>query len=126
MTSKELRKEIIEQLSRKLSLPYMGFEQDWDVELADKNRIDEFISYYNENDLSAEMKYATMSILLASYDDFLNDKELDIDYRWYEIEIILKSEKGIFRDLIEHWAVDSEIENIFRITTLIREIKAAN
>ena len=121
-----LRKEIIEQLSRKLSLPYMGFEQDWDVELADKNRIDEFISYYNENDLSAEMKYATMSILLASYDDFLNDKELDIDYRWYEIEIILKSEKGIFRDLIEHWAVDSEIENMFRITPLIREIKAAN
>lgn len=121
-----LRKEIIEQLSRKLSLPYMGFEQDWDVELADKNRIDDFISYYNENDLSAEMKYATMSILLASYDDFLNDKELDVDYRWYEIEIILKSEKGIFRDLIEHWAVDSEIENIFRITTLIREIKAAN
>ncbi|MCE1169519.1 MAG: hypothetical protein LWX70_15640 [Sphingobacteriia bacterium] len=121
-----LRKEIIEQLSRKLSLPYMGFEQDWDVELADKNRIDEFISCYNENDLSAEMKYATMSILLASYDDFLNDKELDIDYRWYEIEIILKSEKGIFRDLIEHWAVDSEIENIFRITPLIREIKAAN
>ncbi len=121
-----LRKEIIEQLSRKLSLPYMGFEQDWEVELADKNRIDEFISYYNENDLSAEMKYATMSILLASYDDFLNDKELDIDYRWYEIEIILKSEKGIFRDLIEHWAVDSEIENIFRITPLIREIKAAN
>lgn len=121
-----LRKEIIEQLSRKLSLPYMGFEQDWDVELADKNRIDEFISYYNENDLSAEMKYATMSIVLASYDDFLNDKELDIDYRWYEIEIILKSEKGIFRDLIEHWAVDSEIENMFRITPLIREIKAAN
>jgi hypothetical protein len=121
-----LKKEIIEQLSRKLSLPYMGFEQDWDVELADKNRIDEFISYYNENDLSAEMKYATMSIVLASYDDFLNDKELDIDYRWYEIEIILRSEKGIFRDLIEHWAVDSEIENIFRITPLIREIKAAN
>lgn len=121
-----LRKEIIEQLSRKLSLPYMGFEQDWDVELADKNRIDDFISYYNENDLSAEMKYATMSILLASYDDFLNDKELDVDYRWYEIEIILKSEKGIFRDLIEHWAVDSEIENMFRITPLIREIKAAN
>lgn len=118
-----LRKEIIEQLSKKLSLPYMGFEQDWDVELADKNRVDEFISYYNENDLSAEMKYATMSIILASYDDFLNDKELDIDYRWHEIEKILKSENGFFRDLIEYWAVDSEIENIFRITPLIRETK---
>ncbi|MBN8589490.1 MAG: hypothetical protein J0L94_14350 [Rhodothermia bacterium] len=121
-----LRKEIIEQLSKKLSLPYMGFEQDWDIELADKNRVDEFISYYNVNDLSAEMKYATMSIILASYDDFLNDKELDIDYRWYEIEKILKSEKGVFRDLIEYWAVDSKIVNIFRITPLIRETNATN
>lgn len=121
-----LRKEIIEQLSKKLSLPYMGIEQDWDVELADKNRVDEFISYYNENDLSAEMKYAAMSIILASYDDFLNDKELDSDYRWHEIEKILKSEKEVFSDLIEYWAVDSEIENVFRITPLIREAKATD
>lgn len=118
-----LRNEIIEQLSAKLSLPYMGIEQNWDVELADKNRIDEFISFYNENDLSAEMKYAIMSILLASYDDFLNDKELDIDYRWHEIKKILKSEKEVFSDLIVYWAVDSEIENIFRITPLIRKAK---
>ncbi|MEN9639045.1 MAG: hypothetical protein RLZZ262_913 [Bacteroidota bacterium] len=121
-----IRKEIIEQLSKKLSLPYMGIEQDWDVELADKNRVDEFIFYYNENDLSFEMKYATMSIILASYDDFLNDIEIDSDYRWFEIEKILKSEKEIFRDLLEYWAVDSEIENVFRITPLIREAKATD
>lgn len=121
-----LRKEIIEQLSKELSLPYMGFEQDWDVELADKNRVDEFISFYNDNDLSTEMKYATMSIILASYDDFLNDKELDRDYRWYEIEKILKSEKEVFRDLIEYWTIDSEVENAFRITPLIRETKATD
>lgn len=119
-----IRKEIIEQLSKKLSLPYIGIEQDWDVELADKNRVDEFISYYNENDLSTEMKYATISIILASYDDFLTDKELDSDYRWYEIEKILKSEKEVFRELIVYWAVDSEMENLFRITPLIREAKA--
>jgi hypothetical protein len=121
-----LRKEIIEQLSKDLSLPYMGFEQDWDVELADKNRVDEFIFFYNENDLSAEMKYATMSIILASYDDFLNDKELYRDYRWYEIEKILKSEKEVFRDLIEYWTIDSEVENAFRITPLLREAKATD
>jgi hypothetical protein len=94
--------------------------------LADKNRVDEFIFYYNENDLSFEMKYATMSIILASYDDFLNDIEIDSDYRWFEIEKILKSEKEIFRDLLEYWAVDSEIENVFRITPLIREAKATD
>lgn len=121
-----LRKEIIEQLSKELSLPYMGFEQDWDVELADKNRVDEFISFYNDNDLSTEMKYATISIILASYDDFLNDKELYRDYRWCEIEKILKSEKEVFRDLIEYWTIDSKVENAFRITPLIREAKATD
>ncbi|MCD2421591.1 hypothetical protein LQ567_02385 [Niabella pedocola] len=121
-----LRKEIIEQLSKKLSLPYLSVEQDWDIELADKNRIDEFISYYNENDLSAEVKYATMSIILASYEDFLNDRELERDYRWYEIEKILKSGRGLFSELMEYWAVDSEKENIFRIAPLIREARATD
>ncbi|MFA7379433.1 MAG: hypothetical protein WC150_03160 [Bacteroidia bacterium] len=121
-----LRKEIIEQLSKELSLPYKGIEQDWDIELADNKRVDEFISYYNENDLSDELKYATMSIILASYDDFLNDKELDRDYKWNEIKEILKSEKEVFSNLIEYWAVDSEIENVFRITPLIREAKATD
>lgn len=119
-----VRKEIIERLSKELSLSFMGIEQDWDIELADNKRVNEFISYYNENNLTDEMKYATISLILASYDDFLNDKELDRDYRWYEIEKILKSENELFSNLIEYWAVDSEIENVFRITPLIREAKA--
>lgn len=119
-----LRKEIIEQLSKELSLPFKGVEQDWDIELSDNKRVDEFVSYYNKNDLSAEMKYAAMSIILASYDDFLNEKELDRDYRWYDIKEILKSEEELFRDLIEYWAVDSEIENVFRITPLIKEVQS--
>lgn len=119
-----LKKEIIEQLSKELSLPFKGVEQDWDIELSDYKRVDEFISYYNENDLSDELKYAAMSIILASYDDFLNEKELDRDYRWYEIKEILKSEEVLFRGLIEYWAIDSEIENVFRITPLIREAQS--
>ncbi len=112
------------QLCKKLSLPYSGSEQDWDVELADKNRVDEFISYYQENELPIEMKYAVMSIILASYDDYLNENVLDRDNRWYEIGKLLKSEKEAFVDLINYWAVDYEIEDFFRITPLIREVNA--
>ncbi len=107
-----------------MSLPYKGNEQDWDIELADKNRVDEFISFYNDNDLSNDMKYAAMSIILASYDYLLDDTEIDRDYRWYEIERMLKSEKQLFSDLIEYWAVETEIEDVFRITPLVREVRA--
>ncbi|MBK7033701.1 MAG: hypothetical protein IPH49_10655 [Ignavibacteria bacterium] len=119
-----VRKETVKQLSREMSLPYKGNEQDWDIELADKNRVDEFISFYNDNDLSNDMKYAAMSTILALHDYLLDDTEIDRDYRWYEIERMLKSEKQLFSDLIEYWAVETEIEDVFRITPLVREVRA--
>ncbi|RPE06025.1 hypothetical protein EGT74_27130 [Chitinophaga lutea] len=119
-----LRKEIVEHVSKELSLPFTGTEQDWDIEMADQRRVDEFVAYYKENDLSKEVKYAIMSLILASYDDFLNEKDLDKDNKWNEIKVILKSEKEIFTNLINYWSVGTETANVFRITPLIREVKA--
>lgn len=119
-----LRQETLERLSKLLNLPFTGAEQDWDVEMADQNRIDEFIIFYNEVELTEEMKYATMSLIVASYDDFLNSQELDKDDRWDEIKKLLISEKTVFKDLIEYWAIESEAIDLFRVTPLIREVKA--
>lgn len=119
-----LRQETLERLSKLLNLPFTGTEQDWDIEMADQNRIDEFIIFYNEVELTEEMKYATMSLIVASYDDFLNSQELDKDDRWDEIKKLLISEKTVFKDLIEYWAVESEEIDFFRVTPLLREVKA--
>ena len=121
-----VRKEIIEQLSKELSLSFTGAEQDWDIELADKRRVVEFISFYKKYNLSIEKKYATMSLILASYDKFLNDKEIDRDNKWDKIKLILSSEKEIFNDLIEYWSAANEIEDVFRITPLIRGLRITN
>jgi len=40
-----LKKEIIEQLSNELALPFTGIEQDWDIEMADSNRINDFLEF---------------------------------------------------------------------------------
>jgi hypothetical protein len=61
-----LKKEIIEQLSKELSLPFTGLEQDWDIEMADSNRINDFLEFYQQNNLSADKKVAMMSLILAS------------------------------------------------------------
>lgn len=120
-----LRRETIERLCKELSLPCKGNEQDWDIELADKNRVDEFISFYNDNDLSIDMRYGTMSILPASYDDLLDDTGIDRDYRWREIERMLKSDKQVFLELVDYWAIEHEVADLFRITPLVREVRAA-
>lgn len=118
------KKEIIEELNKELALPFTGVEQDWDIEMADSNRIIDFLKFYNENDLSVDKKIAVISLVLASYEDFLNENDLEIDVRWNDIKTILKSERRIFIDLIDYWALPNEVEKafFFRLTPLIRNI----
>lgn len=119
-----LKKEIIEQLSKELSLPFTGIEQDWDLEMANSNRISDFLKFYKQNNLSVSKKIAVMSLILASYNDFLNENNLENDDKWNEIKSVLKSEKMIFDVLIDYWSLSNELEedNLFRITPLIRQI----
>jgi len=120
-----LKKEIIEQLSKELSLPFTGREQDWDIEIANSNRINDFLKFYKDNDLSNDKKVAIMSLMLASYEDFLNERNIEIDDTWNEIKSVLESERVIFVELIHYWSLDNEVEedNLFLITPLIRNIK---
>lgn len=115
----------MEQLSKELALPYTGTEQDWEIEMANSNRINDFVQFYQQNDLSVDKKVAVMSLILASYEDFLNENDLEIDDRWNEIKSILKSERVIFVDLIDYWSLNNEVEedNLFRTTPLMRNIK---
>jgi len=120
-----LKKKIIEQLSKELLLPYTGIEQDWDIEMADSNRINDFLKFFQQNDLSVDEKIAVMSLILASYEDFLNENDLEIDNRWKDVSSILETERVIFVDLINYWSLNNEVEedNLFRITPLMRKIK---
>lgn len=120
-----LKKEIIEQLSKDLSLPYKGIEQDWDIEMADSNRIDEFIKFYRKSSLCDDKKVAVMSLILSSYEDFLNENDLEVDNRWDDIKSIFESERVIFINLISYWSLSNEVEedNLFRITPLLRNVK---
>ncbi|WP_367330220.1 hypothetical protein [Sphingobacterium multivorum] len=119
-----LKKEAITELSNKLFLPINGSEQDWDVEMADSNRIDEFIDFYKNNKLSTDEKLAMMSLILASYDDLLNDNDLLVDSRWDKIRSILEMDKIYFIDLINYWSLINVVDDdLFKITPLIRKIK---
>ncbi|UTA66459.1 hypothetical protein [Emticicia sp. 21SJ11W-3] len=119
-----IKKEIVEQLSKELSLPYTGIEQDWDIEMANSNRINDFLNFYHQNDLSADKRVAVMSLTLVSYEDYLNEYDLDIDDRWNEIKLILESKRMIFIDLIDYWSLNNEIreDNLFRITPFMRNV----
>lgn len=115
------KKETIAALSKKLSLPYKGTEQDWDIEMADSNRINEFIDLYHQYDLDFEERVALMSLIIASYDDFLNENNVEIDSRWNIIKLMLAKDRIHFVELINYWSQCNETD-IFRITSLMRAV----
>ena len=121
----ELKKEAIESLNEKLSLPSRGIEQDWEVELADSNRVDEFISYYNKHPLTLDEKKALMSLILASYDDFLNEEYSSNSQFWNDIRQAIESDYDLLPDILDYWSLPDEdnSENWFKITPLVRKIK---
>lgn len=119
-----LTKEAIESISQKLSLPFTGVEQDWEVELASSERVNEFVSFYQGTSLSSEEKKALMSLVFASYDDYLNEHEIDKNELWSEIVLLVQSDKALFKELINYWSLEGETspENYFKITPLVRGI----
>ncbi len=62
-------KKETEYLNELLSLPASGKEQDWDLELADKNRILEFIGVYETAGLGKKEKRALWALITASLND---------------------------------------------------------
>jgi hypothetical protein len=121
-----LKKHVIEKLSKDLLLPYTGVEQDWELEMADSKRLNEFVNFYKTNNLSDDEKMGLMSLILASYDDSLNEKNLKVDGEWNAIREVLEFEKKFYSDLLNEWGLPGETsyENIFKITPLIRKIQS--
>lgn len=115
------KKETIAALSKKLSLPYTGTEQDWDIEMADSNRINEFIDFYHQYGLAFEERGALMSLIIASYDDFLNENNIEVDFRWDIIKAMLAKDRIQFLELINYWSQSNKAD-IFRITPLMRTV----
>ena len=116
-----LKKRAVEAISQKLNLSVTGSEQDWDIELADPTRINEFLTVFKQDSsLDSEQKYTLMALILASYEDALQEGKPLVD-NWEYIKETLKDDLT-YSDLVDYWSLptDSNEVNLFKITPYIR------
>lgn len=111
-----LERKVIDYLNEKLLLPFDNLVQDWDIEMADSSRINEFIDFYKNNSLSLEEKKGLMSLIIASFDDYLNEIETDSSDIWDQVSVLIKQEIEIFYDLIHYWSNDRDEESSFKVS----------
>ena len=116
-----LTNDTLHNLSKRLNLAFDGSQQDWAIEFADSPRISGFIEFASNSDLTNEEAYGIMSLILASYDDYLSDFGEDkLDY-WNRIIDLLNRNIGLYKDLLNYWALWSKNEDFFNITKQVRK-----
>lgn len=112
-------------LAQRFNLPYDPFMQDWEYEVADPNRIDEFIDAYLSNELNEDEKFALMDTILQSFED--SSKTLDSDQQWNIILQLLEDNLDIHATTICYWAYGNSAYTLcWRITPDLRKIKRRN
>ncbi|GLI04680.1 hypothetical protein YDYSG_07100 [Paenibacillus tyrfis] len=111
-------------LIEKLGLPEPDeFCQDWEYIVANASRIEEFLAFYENTLLNIEGKFALMVIIIASFNDYLNEKNFS-PLIWNRIKNFLEKDDKTHMNTILYWSLgDEDLENCFAVTRYMREIK---
>lgn len=123
LNKRMITKETAAKVSKLLGISATGNEQDWAIEFANKDRIQEFLDMLKTSSLSASEKYAIISLILASYDEYLF-QNIDTDETlWLEIINAVNGNRKDYDDILNYWALWSEKgnENLFSITPHVRK-----
>lgn len=106
-------------------LPACGYEQDWEVELADASRVGEFLEAYKTAFLTADDKVALMALLIASVDRYMGGHHRAPE-EWQRISNLLTEERILHNETIKYWACEemNDPEGWFPITPFIRTVLA--
>lgn len=116
-----LTKEAAAALNQALRLPATGREQDWDVELADPDRVDEFVAFAENHVLNGSERYALMALILGSLED-LAHREAVSSALWGRIARLLRADPGLHAALVEQWGPESDDPDGFAISPLLQSL----
>jgi hypothetical protein len=127
-------RKAIDALTQRLRLR-QEWVQDWELAVAEPLRIGEFCDCYEAAPLTLEEKFALMSLVVTSFDDYL--QETPPDQRdpalQARIERLLRDNFALHEHTVEYWSrLDPESwanpanpddpENGFLVTPLMRRI----
>lgn len=102
------------------NLPNNLVNQDWPLEVSDSSRIHEFLVSLETNPdrVSNDIKIAIMALILASYDDYINEDlpaDSEIERRIIQI---LSGNISQYKELIFFWSSE-DTQDPFAISYLL-------
>lgn len=122
-------REAIQRLAARFSLPIDPYSQDWEYEVADPDRIDEFLAAYESGDLSEDEKFTLMQTILESFEEMAHGGgDLSSDARLQRTLAIIEENLPLHAYSIWYWSCpEAETpEEMFYVSPFIRKILAAH
>ncbi|UBM60821.1 hypothetical protein LAG90_09250 [Marinilongibacter aquaticus] len=107
------------QISKDLSLNATGEEQDWYLEAADKDRILEFLEYYQNKPLI--VRRAMMALIIASFDVYLENPDSDFLILWNRLNKQICDDFEELEDVLLEWSEIDEGDN-FKVSYFINAL----
>ena len=120
-------RDAIDKLAARFELPNHPWMQDWELEVSDPARIDEFLAAYISEQLSDDEKFTLMETIIASFDELAaTGRNLDADTRWRLTRSLLQNNIPLHAYSVWYWSrLDAEEEDeMFCISPLIRDVFA--
>jgi hypothetical protein len=113
----------IDSLAKRFGLPNTPDMQNWEWQVADPSRIDEFMSAYASGGLSEDERFILMEILLQSFADL--GTSLEDDPRWAHVLRWLDKNIDLHSHSVWYWSVlDSEMDQdeVWSVTPFVRKV----
>lgn len=124
----------INSLTQRLGLrPRPEWHQDWELAVSDPSRVSEFCDYYEAALLDLAERWSLMSLIVFSYDDYLQETPVDQRDRALgeRVERLLRENFDLHFHTVEYWCclesamVDPDPDRPewnFHVTAMMRRI----
>jgi hypothetical protein len=114
----------VDALAARFGLPNHPDKRDWEWEVADPARLDEFISAYQSAELDDDERFTLMETIIQSFDDL--GSRCELDPRWQRILDILDRNIELHACSVWYWsALDGKNrDEQFCVTPSMRGILA--
>jgi hypothetical protein len=118
-------KKARQSLSTILRLPYYQSDEDWEWQVADEKRFEEFLSLYEHGRLSDDERFSLMEIIIQSVED--TELEDAFRLRLVQIERLLVDGFTLHESTISYWHENplnplSESEQNWLVSPLMSDI----
>ena len=112
----------IEALAKRFDLPFDTSMQDWEWEVADPDRIDEFLEAYRMGELDEDERFTLMETIIQSFEDAPQAPEADP--RWCEVLNLLTTGIDLHISTVWYWAATDHqrLDDTWLVTPSIRKL----